>query len=48
MWVLAHRGVKGNEAADKLAKQALECQNKDILFSKSEAKSLIKINIIKE
>jgi len=45
MWVPAH---KGNERADKLAKQALERQHKtDILLNKAEVKSTIKIKIIK-
>ena len=49
MWVPAHRGINGNEIVAALAKQALNHKEiMEISLSKSEAKGIIKRNIIKE
>ncbi len=49
MWIPAHRGNKGNEKVDALAKQALKREEiMDISLSKSEAKGIIERNVMKE
>jgi ribonuclease HI len=50
LWVPAHIGLRGNEEADALAKKATEREIVDIqiLFSRSEIKSIIKKNIMKK
>lgn len=49
LWVPAHIGLRGNEKADVLAKKAIERKavDKQIPFSRSEIKSMIKNNILK-
>lgn len=49
LWVPAHIGLRGNEEADALAKKAIEREIVDIqiLYSRSEIKSIIKRNILK-
>ena len=49
MWFPAHRGIKDNEIVDASAKQALKHEQiMDIVFSKMEAKGIIKSYLIKE
>ncbi len=49
MWVPAHRGIMGNEMVAALIKQALKHEEiLDISLSKSEAKGIIKRNIMKK
>ena len=49
MWTPAHRGINGDEILDALAKQTRKHEEiVDISLSKSEAKGIIKRNIIKE
>ncbi len=49
MWIQAHRGIKGNEKVDSLAKQTLK--NEEVMnfsLSKYEAKAVIKAYTTKE
>ncbi len=48
MWIPAHRGIKGNERFDSLAKQALKEKVINISLSKYEAKAVIKAYTTKE
>jgi len=46
MWFTAHRGLKGNEDVDALAKQALMQEVLCVPHSKSEAKGKIEEHVI--